>query len=179
MGFCLGWTIGNHRQRFGLLHFITEKRGCARQDAFNAITTNNVNHEKHRSKLAHGQPKGGRSQTFFGLRQGDVLCHVAERRLFYVPKSHLSVWEGRPQKKSDCKQTRTLLNKQQEENCLISWHKTQKKVVNLRYIGTTSWFQFGDSCKSTANLWLQVDVCFLLLEAAELIRDSFSTQWLT
>lgn len=142
----------------------------------NAITTNSVTHEKHCSKLAHGQPKRGGSQTFLGLRQGDVLCHVAERRLLYVPESHLSVGEGRPQQESDCKQTRTLLNKQQEENCLISCHKTQKKVVNLRHTGTTSRFQLGDSCNSVADLWLQVDVCFLSLEAAELIRDSFSTQ---
>lgn len=63
--------------------------------------------------------EGERGPTFLGLRQGHVLCHIAEWRLLYVPESHLRVGEGRPQQKSDCKQTRTLLNKQQEVNFLL------------------------------------------------------------
>lgn len=78
-------------------------------DFLNATTTNGVNYEKNRLKLANGQLERDGSQTFLGLRQGDVLRHVAERRLFNVPESHLSVGEGRPQQKSDCKQTGTLL----------------------------------------------------------------------
>lgn len=78
-------------------------------DPLNATTTNGVNYEENHLKLANGQLERGGSQTFLGLRQGDVLCHVAERRLLNVPESHLSVGEGRPQQKSDCKQTGTPL----------------------------------------------------------------------
>lgn len=43
-------------------------------------------------------------QTFLGLRRGDVLRHVAERRLLYVPESHRRMGEGRPQQEFDWKQ---------------------------------------------------------------------------
>lgn len=101
-------TRGGHlNPYFAAFHQKNHLRGRSRRDSLNAITVNNGDHQKRASKgltacSKQSEMKG--IQTFFGLRQGDVLCHVAERRLLYVPESHRSVGEGRPQQELDWKQ---------------------------------------------------------------------------
>lgn len=41
------------------------------------------------------------TQTFPGVRDGNILCHIAERRLLCVPKSHWTLGGGRPQQEFD------------------------------------------------------------------------------
>lgn len=45
--------------------------------------------------------RGEETQTFPGVRDGNILCHIAERRLLCVPKSHRTLGVGRPQQKFD------------------------------------------------------------------------------
>lgn len=80
----------------------------------NPLTTcnhTNLNYLLIHKKISEtsGSNRLQKTQTFPGVRDGDILCHIAERRLLCVPESHWTLWVGWPQQKFDYMQMKISL----------------------------------------------------------------------